>query len=113
MKNKTSIHQKMQSTLTFKDHPMKTEMVWVKVSELIEKNREFEIIAKTEDGNKLWCLIRNGVPVMYQEELPNTQPFCNVFFLVETHKKNSNVLQIMAVTSGANFSGEVTHNSLI
>ncbi|WP_428656078.1 hypothetical protein [Runella sp.] len=84
---------------------MKTEMVWVKVTELIQKNKEFTIVSKIEDGNRLWCLIRKGVPVIYQEELPNTQPFCNVFFLVETHEKISNILQIMAVTSGVNFSG--------
>lgn len=66
---------------------MKNKMIWVNVNELIEQSNDFQVISKIKDGNTLWCLTQKDVPIMYQKKMVNTQPFYNVFCLVETDIK--------------------------
>lgn len=82
---------------------MNTVMTWVKVSDLIEKNKSFQIIHKTKNGTSMWCLVRNSTPVMYQEVSSDIQPFFNVYCLIEESNINNSIInkpQIKAFATG-------------
>lgn len=82
---------------------MNTVMTWVKVSDLVEKNKNFQIIHKTQNGALMWCLVRNSIPVMYQEISLNVQPFLNVYCLIEESNMNTSIIkkpQIKAFATG-------------
>ena len=71
---------------------MKTVMTWVKVPDLVERNKSFQIIHKAKNGILMWCLVRNSTPVMYQEISSGSQPFFNVYCLIEESIKNTVII---------------------
>ncbi|AEI51728.1 hypothetical protein [Runella slithyformis] len=86
---------------------MNTAMTWVKVSDLVKSNKSFQIIHKAKNDILMWCLVRNSNPVMYQEIVSDTQPFVNVYCLVEERKTKSatiNKSKIKAVVIGTSHS---------
>lgn len=82
---------------------MNTAMSWVTVSDLVEKNKSFQIIHKAKNDTVMWCLIRDSSPLMYQEISPDVQPFFNVYCLIEESILNNSIIKktsIKAIVTG-------------